>query len=314
MVSPRNKKDVTLAGGDLLIEYAGNIGRFSPLVKAGSASGAEAGTAAVIDALKQEITTLQGEISRLQNELAGLKSPEHSNDELASALQHSVDTLQNRFSSMVNPVNDFALREFKLEANVTMDVNRLGQVQYRFVKPGEKVEAQNVSKLTLDVVPIPKQTQAGTWTKKDFTPETDVEEIYGIGEKYRDLLNKNRIYTLGDLLGASTRIRSKFELASLLGVERKKLSAWVSQAELMTVRDIDGNAAYALISLGIDTLRDLSLREPKELAAQFNRFVKANPRVTKAIDETRAKAWITTAAQFAGTTAPAASTPPENKA
>ena len=261
--------------------------------------------------LKQQVAALTTANQKMRKDLTDLQTPAHTNDDFASALQHCVDTLQNRLSSMVNPLNDFAVREFKMEANVLVDVTKLGQVQYRFIQPGADVDPRTISKITLDIVPIPKQTQTGAYTKGDFTTDISTEAIVGVGEKYRVLLSKNRLYTIGDLLAAGTRVRSQVELAALLGVDRKRLADWLSQAELLTVRDIDGRAARVLGDTGVTGLDQLAGLLPRELVERFNGFVAENPKMAAVpIDEAKATIWINTARQFVGRKSLADDLPP----
>ncbi|HYR12361.1 MAG TPA: hypothetical protein VEQ60_31530, partial [Longimicrobium sp.] len=85
-------------------------------------------------------------------------------DDFASAVSHSLDTLQTRLAGLSNPLTDFAVREFSIDARVAVNVTPLGTVEYRFIRPGETVAPAAVSNVSMKVVPVPKQTQAGSWT------------------------------------------------------------------------------------------------------------------------------------------------------
>jgi predicted flap endonuclease-1-like 5' DNA nuclease len=191
-------------------------------------------------------------------------------DDFASAVSHSLDTLQARLAGLSNPLTDFAVREFSIDARVAVNVTPLGTVEYRFIRPGDTVSPMAVSNVSMKVVPVPKQTQAGTWTPVEFTPSAAVEEIRGIGRQLRQQLNLNGIYTVGDLLHAGGRVRGSVELAHLLSVDRYRVDEWLAHAQLLTIRDVTGRIAGVLYEIGVRTLADLAARDPAELAPAFN--------------------------------------------
>lgn len=222
-------------------------------------------------------------------------------DDFASAVSHSLDTLQARLTGMSNPMTDFAVREFSIEARVAVNVTPLGTVEYRFIQPGESVDPAAVSNVSMKVVPVPKQTQAGTWSPVEFTPSAGVEEIRGIGRSLRDELNGHGIYTVGDLLHAGSRVRGSVELAQLLQVDRYRVDEWLAHAQLLTIRDVDGRAAGVLYELNVRSLADLAAQKPEELAVRFNAQVERTGRRRVApVDAAKVTPWVRAARLFLG--------------
>ena len=259
-----------------------------------------------IVALQQTEITLREQLGQTQAQ-AG-REP----DDFASAVGHSLDTLQTRLAGLSNPLTDFAVREFSIDAKVAVNVTRLGTVEYRFIQPGEKVDPVAVSNVKMTVVPVPKQTQAGSWGPVEFTPSAGVEEIRGVGRQLRQQLNQEGIYTVGDLLHAGGRVRGTVELVSLLEVDRYRVEEWLGHAQLLTIRDVDGRTAGVLYELGVRTLEQLAAANPETLAAAFNGQVQRTGR--KRVGEVNAAKvtpWIVAARTFLGRQPLAEPQPPE---
>jgi hypothetical protein len=254
------------------------------------------------EGLRQKVAALESENQELR---IAIQRPTRQADDFASAVAHSVDSLQNRMASLTNPVSNFAVREFTIDAKVQIDVSPLGTVEYRFIQPGEEVEPSEISNVSLTIVPIPKADAAGTFTRADFTPMLPVEDIQGIGEAYRKALNAHQIYTVSDLLAAGTRVRGSVELATMLDVDRTRLAEWLSHAQLMTVREIDGRKAEVLYDLGIQSLEQLAAADPAGLAARYSaRTQQLDRQTVSPIDTEEVTRWIQAARAFVGSRSP----------
>lgn len=304
MVSPPSGKKPKSAAqmSDVLVTIKGKAGVFIPLPAsvedASELAGKPEKLLELLKAMKAEIARLTSENAELKRAVDAAKLPAHSADDFAGAMQHTVDTLQTRLSSLRNSVSNFAVREFRLESQVLVDVSPLGQATYRFVKPGETVRDTELSRVTLDLIPLPKQNVSGTWSPAAFTPDVSLEEIDGIGEAFRKQLNQSQLYTVGDLLQAASRVRTKVELASMLGVDRARLGTWLSQAELLTVKDIDGRKARVLVETGITSLDLLAQQQPEALAARFNEQAAKRKLKDLRVTAEQASTWVATAKLF----------------
>ena len=255
------------------------------------------------------ITGLQDELARVREANLDLKrqikatavQAERTPDDFATAISNSVDVLQVKLNQMKNPVCNFAIRGFELEVNVHVEVTPLGTVNYRFIDPSDEIDAAKLSKLKLNLVPLPKEDNVGSWTNPDFTPHVGLEEIQGIGDTYAAKLAEHQIYTVSDLLNVSTRVRSKAELAAMLDVSHQRLGEWISHAELLTIKSVDGRNAEVLSDIGAGDLATLAQHEPEALVSAYNARVAALGRDSlKPIAIDQAKAWTTAAKAFSG--------------
>lgn len=231
-------------------------------------------------------------------------------DDFASAVGHSIDTIQSRLAGLSNPVTDFAVREFSIDAKVAVNITPMGTVEYRFIHPGESIDPAAISNLSMTVVPVPKQSQAGSWVPTEFTPSVGVEEIPGVGRQMRTRLNEQGIFTVADLVHVGSRVRSSVDLAALLAVERARLAEWMAHAELLTIRDIDGGMSGVLYEIGIRTLDALAAVQPEELAARFNNQLARTGRKRVAqVSAATVTPWIRTARAYVGRQAAAQPAP-----
>ena len=302
----RRKSDLsamTSVGNTELIKYADKYGLFTPLTDAELPEESDKNLQQLILTMKQQLSQLQQENLQLKQSLEEERIKHHRTpDDFATAISHSIDSLQTRLNDTKNPLSRFAIKAFDIDMRVYAEVTSIGTIDYRFVSPEEQVDPNRLTQIKMSVVPLPKENLSGSWTAPEFTPMRDIEEIQGIGEVYQKRLNKSQIYTIGDLLSVGTRVRSKVELAKLLEVDRNKLSEWLNQAELMTIRDIDGRAAEVLAEAGIANLNQLAQQEASALTTAYNTIVqeKAHASLKPIIEETVQK-WIDTASAYMGT-------------
>ncbi|MEW5928218.1 MAG: DUF4332 domain-containing protein [Gemmatimonadota bacterium] len=288
-------------------------------------------TAALLDpyaelsALRTEIATLQSKNAELAQQVADLtaqKAALHEQlrakitrssrmpDDFASAVGHSIDTIQTRLAGLSNPVTDFAVREFSIDAKVAVNITPMGTVEYRFIQPGESIDPAAISNLSMTVVPVPKQSAAGAWVPTEFTPTVGIEEIPGVGRQMRSHLNDQGIFTVADLVHAGSRVRSSVDLAALLDVDRARLAEWLAHAELLTIRDIDGGMSGVLFEIGVRTLDALAAAQPEELAARFNhQLVRTGRKRVAPVDAATVTPWIRTARAYVGRQAAAQPAP-----
>ena len=277
---------------------------------------------AMVAARDQEILTLKAQIQQM------IETSKRTPDDFATAVSNSVDKLQTRLAGLTNPTSDFVVREFNLEAKVYIDVNEQGEIDYRFIRPGDNVDPQKVSNLALKLMPVPKQETApvpapdtpappapapgslspGGVTPRPATPlgveapgslpgqDLPLESIAGLGADLRDRLGQNNIHSVAEFLQAATRARTIAAFSAMLDVDRQRLGNWVMQAQLMTLGGIDAAMAQALIDFGITSLRAMAGANAQILLAEYNAQAAANevPAATLA-DVQR---WIATAKTY----------------
>lgn len=285
-------------GSSSLINLDGRLGVFTPVADGNSGGD---NTEAIIGALKKELTRLESENAGLKRQAAELEQArKRSPDDFASAVAHTLDTLQHKLVQTTNPVSRFAVKTIAIDAQVTVDVSPLGILEYRFVRPEDRIDPAKLSRIQLEIVPLPRE-DGGLTQGPDFTPHAGVEDIIGVGESYRGVLNRNQIFTLDDLLVAGSRLKSSSELAALVGIDRNRLAEWMGHAELLSIRAVEPRAAEVLWAAGIRSLTQLAAESPQALAERYNAIVaKRRHKNLPAIELEQAKAWIEAAGKYHG--------------
>jgi len=295
---------LTPVANERLVQVDGQMGVFTPVTQPATGPSdpkSDANLQAIIATLRAEITRLNEQNQNLQAQLDKLKAAASTPDDLAAALQHSLDRLQGTLAAGTNPVSGFAVREFRLETNVHVAVSPLGVLEYRFPQLDEQIEPTSLSRLSLQLAPIPRATGVNSFTGTDFQPRTNIAEIGELTADQQSALHAKGIDTVEDFLAAGTRARSSVELASILKVDRAKLSVWTAMAWLLTIKGMTGARASILIAAGIDSLDKIAALDPVALLKRFNDQRNKDPRSTvPLLDEAEASAWIRASRAFRG--------------
>lgn len=224
---------------------------------------------AAIRSYRDQIAQLEASNRELQAQIDKLQRPPTAPEDFASSVQQALDQLQTQLQRMKNPVSNFAVKEFTLETNVHITVTPLGTVEYRFVPFDHSIDPSTLSRITLQLVPIPKQAVTETYLPGSFVPQTGVDEIVGLSSRQVRALHESGIYSVGELVQIGTRARTLLQLEGLLHVERVKVAHVLASAELMTLRGIDGSKAAILIAAGVDSLAKVAALTPEDLAAKI---------------------------------------------
>lgn len=286
-----------------IINVDGNYGLFTPLTNGqDNEVTIKRNLEEIVEVMRQELAAVKAQNTELIDKLRRVtQKPARTPDDFVTAIQHSVDSLQSKLSTMKNPISDFVVSEFNLDTRVFIDVSPFGTIDYRFVQPGDNVDPVLTSRLTLKIQPVPKQTQTGSFDRANFTPFVDIDEIQGIGDAYKEKLKTQNIYTVSDLLHAGTRVRSRVELASMLGVEQRRLGEWLGHAELMTVKHIDGRAAEVLYEIGITNLETLATTPSNELLEKYNTRVAEKQHASlQPTTQEQVELWVKAAGLYVG--------------
>lgn len=224
----------------------------------------------------------------------------HTHDEFAGALSLAVDSLQAQLSEMSNPVSDFGLREVSLQAKVMLDVTPLGTLKYRFIRPGDVVDAQKVSTVSMTIVPVPKQDKVGALIPGEFKRQVGVEEIPGITEDGNARLRQHGIYTASDFVQVGTRLRGAVRLAALLDVDRQRLNEWLARAQLLMLEGMNTQTASLLFDAGIRGLNDLASLTPEQVISRCEKQNGAPTSFEQRLAPAQVEGWIKTASAFTG--------------
>jgi predicted flap endonuclease-1-like 5' DNA nuclease len=122
-----------------------------------------------------------------------------------------------------------------------------------------------VPQKTEDIYPIKKPAPRIVKRKTYVTLDQEIETIEGIGPTYGNRFRRMGIRIVEDLLRAGSTKRRRRELANELGVAPKTLLKWVYRADFFRLRGIGKQYSSLLESAGVNTVTDLSRRNPKNL-------------------------------------------------
>lgn len=248
---------------------AGQPGLFTPLVGADPTdAGSTKNLERVVEVLRAQVAHLQAQNAELSAKIAELQNPPRSTDDFAAGLQHSLDVLQDRLSTMDNSVSNFGVREFSLESKVHVDVTPLGTIGLRFVSPGEEVNAAALSTVSITVVPVPKPS-ADTGESGPGAVDTGIESIDGLSDDQVASLRRAHVTTVGSFHRIATRSTSTANLVSLLGVDRDTLGRYTLLAGLLTVPGLDRLKAAVLYDAGVTGVAALAQAKPAALARRY---------------------------------------------
>lgn len=119
-----------------------------------------------------------------------------------------------------------------------------------------------------------------------------VEYIEGIGDGYGARLRKVGITTTLRLLEACADRRGRRAVAEKTGIEEARLLKWTNMADLMRIKGVGRQYAELLEAAGVDTVRELGTRSPRNLAARM-REVNEQRRLCRALPpESVVRRWI----------------------
>ena len=269
---PGTRLDLDRVDVDRIVTVDGRPGVFTPLVGADPTDvHSSENLEKVVDVLRRQVAQLQSENATLSAKLAELQSPARSSDDLAAGLQHSLDSLQQQLGEMANGVTNFAVREFALESKVHVDVTELGTIGFRFVQPGEDVNAAALSTVSLTVVPVPKPVADAAPAPADPA----VDSIDGLSADQVRSLRAAHVSTVSSFQQVATRARTSASLVSLLGVDRATLGRYTLLAGLLTVPGLDRTKAAVLYDAGLTDVAALAAAAPADVVKRYARAAKA---------------------------------------
>ena len=304
---------LTRIGRDRIVAVDGVLGVFTPIStgrETPPSADEKANLTAIIDQLRREVGDLQARSMRLEQELKVLRERPVAPEDFASGLQQSLDELQGRLSAMRNATSNFAVRQFRLEASVSVEVSPLGRIGYRFLQPGERIAPEAISKLSLELVPLPKESLAGVFTRDLFVPDRPLAVLPGMTAPLLELFERAGLTSIGEYLHLGARARAQLWLQSYLGVERQRLAEWAQQALLMTLRGMSGPQALVLIRAGLGTFADIANVTPETLVTRFEAERSRPPPIgAQAPDPATARLWQRAARQYLGLEEPAETGP-----
>lgn len=271
-VQPAPGLDLTRVGPDQIVTVDGKPGLFTPLSGADPV-GTTSNLEQIVDTLRAQVAQLQSDNAALNLKITQLQGPARSSDDVAAGVQHALDGLQDRLSSMTNAVSDFAVREFSLQSKVHVDVTALGTIGFYFVQPGEDVNPDVLSTLSLTIVPVPKPAPdpaaPPVAAPSEAGVDADVDEIDGLTPDQLAVLRRNHVATARAFRATATRATAAASLISMLGTDREALGRFTMLAGLLEVPGVDRVRAARLYAAGITDVATLAASSAAEVAKAY---------------------------------------------
>ena len=96
-----------------------------------------------------------------------------------------------------------------------------------------------------------------------------IEDIEGIGPTYAGKLNAAGVKTTDDLLKAGSQPKGREDLAEKTGISATLILEWVNLADLFRIKGVGEEYSDLLEEAGVDTVVELSQRNPENLHAKI---------------------------------------------
>ncbi len=108
------------------------------------------------------------------------------------------------------------------------------------------------------------QSKINKFTREEKSMKK-ISEIEGIGSSYGKKLEKAGIKTVEELLEKGATPKGRKQLAKLTGISEQLILKWVNHADLFRIKGIGKQYAELLEAAGVDTVVELSKRNPENL-------------------------------------------------
>jgi predicted flap endonuclease-1-like 5' DNA nuclease len=127
---------------------------------------------------------------------------------------------------------------------------------------------------------------------------TRIDKIEGIGPVYRAKLESVGIGTVEALLAQCGERDARRMIANSTGLRESQLLKWVNCADLMRVDGVGKEYSQLLEAAGVDTVRELRMRQPEMLYAKLGEInvMKRLARRTPALSEV--SGWVSAASEM----------------
>jgi len=125
--------------------------------------------------------------------------------------------------------------------------------------------------------------------------DQDIETIEGIGPTYGNKLRNSGVKVVGDLLRAGSTRYGRRILAKKVDVAPRTLLKWVYRADFFRIRGIGTQYSALLESAGVNTVTDLSRRNPKNLYAKLREINRKKNLVRRIPPYRTVQGWIKSA-------------------
>jgi len=141
-----------------------------------------------------------------------------------------------------------------------LEVNMFAKI-VKFIKDFLCLNGPNDTKSTKSVSVKTSTTPVKT--------STNITEIEGIGEKYAEILKQNGVSTVESLLKTCRTKVGRDELSKKTSLPGNLILKWTNHADLFRINGVAGQFAELLEASGVDTVVELSNRNPENLVKKM---------------------------------------------
>jgi predicted flap endonuclease-1-like 5' DNA nuclease len=122
-----------------------------------------------------------------------------------------------------------------------------------------------------------------------------IDAIEGIGPRNATKLRKARVRTTEALLKNAADKKGRKALATDTGIGEKMILEWVNRADLMRVKGVGEEYSDLLEAAGVDTVKELRNRNPKNLLKAMIDINEKKRLVRRLPTESMVERWVTAA-------------------
>jgi predicted flap endonuclease-1-like 5' DNA nuclease len=119
-----------------------------------------------------------------------------------------------------------------------------------------------------------------------------IEDIEGIGPTYAGKLNAAGVKTTDDLLTAGSQPKGREDLAEKTGISATLILEWVNLADLFRIKGVGEEYSDLLEEAGVDTVVELSQRNPENLYAKILEINEEKKLVRRPPTLNNVRSWI----------------------
>ena len=121
---------------------------------------------------------------------------------------------------------------------------------------------------------------------------TKLADIEGIGSVYARRLKKAGIRSAAALLEKGATPKNRKAIAAASGIGPKLILEWVNHADLFRIKGVGGEYSDLLEEAGVDTVVELSKRDPKVLSLKILKVNEAEELVRRLPAAKQVASWV----------------------
>jgi len=121
---------------------------------------------------------------------------------------------------------------------------------------------------------------------------TKIDDVEGIGPTFAAKLQSARVKSVEALLTAGSTPKGRQDLAAKSGIDETLILKWVNRADLARIKGVGSECADILEAAGVDTVVELSKRNPQNLVDKMAEVNEAKHLVRKLPSLSQVEDWV----------------------